>query len=538
MSLPAEIHAETRAAFEEAFDAICPNVRDNPFIPHFPLPAQTILLGLHQQPQFAGKTCVALYGGAAGGGKSDALLMAAAQYATEPDYAGILFRRTHTDLAQPGALIDRSHSWWYGKGPHWDGTNKIWRFPSGAKIAMAYLAKDTDKNRYQSAQYQFTGWDELTHFPEQGPFEYVGLSRVRRGANAAIPLRTFAASNPGGPGHAWVKCAFMGGPDPHTGQHRDARYAYIPARIKDNPYIDQEPYIDSLSRLHPTARDQLLNGDWDARMPGDYFRREWFGPLLDPEKDVWPDSECVRIRWWDLAASEKEDAAFTSGVRMARHRKGVRAIEHCRSFRATPGKRDDLIVQQAQADGRAVTVGLEIEGGSGGQAQFDALEKRLRAQGFRVVGARPAHMKLSELETRQIVRNSPSLVAKCSRADPVASCLERGYQRRGECPDTGAPWWGEDEGLGVQDQRDGIRLFAGRWTQSYLDVVEGFPDGATCDEVDATSGAWAWLELHGFGGRLPVAPRRAEVETVEMAQLHPSDRERVNRRRRSRFYAP
>lgn len=159
---------------------------------------------------------------------------------------------------------------------------------------------------------------------------------------------------------------------------------------------------------------------------------------------------------------------------MSRHRSGVRAVEHCRSFRATPGKRDDLIVQTAQADGREVIVGLEIEGGSGGPAQFYVLEKRLRSLGFRVVGARP-RAELSDAEGQLLHRNSAADSGKAARADPVASCLERGHQRRGECPDTGGQWWGVDRYTPVALQKDGIRLFAGPWTQAYLDVLEGFP---------------------------------------------------------------
>jgi hypothetical protein len=142
--------------------------------------------------------------------------------------------------------------------------------------------------------------------------------------------------------------------------------------------------------LHPTVREQLLNGDWTARDPGDYFRAEWFGPLLDPETDKWPPMSSIRIRWWDLAASEKADAASTAGVLMASHTSGVRAVEHVRAFRATPGKRDDLIVQTAKSDGYGVTVGLGDRGReSGGPAQFEALSKRLTAEGLRVVGASP-----------------------------------------------------------------------------------------------------------------------------------------------------
>ncbi|MHC5044921.1 MAG: hypothetical protein ACYTGI_21395 [Planctomycetota bacterium] len=345
-----------------------------------------------------------------------------------------------------------------------------------------------------------------------------------------MPLRTLAASNPGGPGHDWVARQFIGGIDPDTGQRAPPQHRYVPARIADNPYLDRDAYVQGLEHLHPTVRQQLLEGDWSAREPGDYFRAEWFGPLLDPELDRWPSSDCQRIRWWDLAASEKSTAAKTAGVLMARHRRGVRAIEHCRAFRATPGKRDDLIVQTAQADGHSVTVGLEIEGGSGGLAQFHALEKRLRAQGYRVVGARPSSM--TDREARTMTRGSASMSAKTSRADPVASCLERGFQRRGEGPDTGAPWHGVDADKSVHDQTDGIRLFAGPWTADFLSIVEGFPDAATCDEVDATSGAWAWLEANPLGNRQPFGniPQRRNVTH----DVHPDDRQE----RTSRWHMP
>ena len=517
--IPAEREADAREEVMRVLEDVCPHVYGNPYIPHDPLPAQALFLGLHQRHSQE-RVFQALYGGAAGGGKSDALLMAAAQYVHEPTYAGILFRRTHTDLAQPGALMDRAMQWWIPAGAHWDGVNKIFRFPSGAKVAMAYLSKPNDHLRYQGAEYQFTGWDELTQWPDAAPYEYVGISRVRRNEGSTVPLRTLSASNPGGPGHVWVKAHFVDGAHP-----------YIPARIQDNPYLDQDAYIEGLSMLHPTVRAQLLAGDWSARDPGDYFRAEWFGPLLDPETDTWPAADCNRIRWWDLAASEKEDAAFTAGVRMARHRSGVRAIEHCRAFRATPGRRDDLIVQTAMADGRGVVVGIEIEGGSGGPAQFEAIQTRLRASGFRVEGARPK-AELTDAEGRRLIRNPVHPTGKAARADPVASCLERGYQRRGEGPDTGAAWYGVDARVPVTHQRDGIRLFSGPWTQAYLDVVESFPDGATCDEVDATSGAWAWLEAHPLGGAKPPRYPEHEQAPAELQNVHPAERDELKPQRR------
>jgi phage terminase large subunit-like protein len=530
---PGDREARGREVVLAAFNDVCPHVHGNPLIPHWPLPAQALFLGLHQQyPQDS--VFQALYGGAAGGGKSDALLMAAAQYAWQHgEFAASVFRRTYTDLAEPGAIMDRAIDWWHGApGVHWDGTSKVFRFESGAKVSFNYLKNPTDHLRYQGAEFQLTCWDELTQWPDKRQYEYVGLSRVRKGADNPVPLRTLSATNPGGPGHVWVMRKFVGGVDPVTGEELVPEYPYIPAYIQDNIHLNQQQYMESLMLLHPTTRDQLLRGDWRAREPGDYFRAEWFGGLLSYDTDLWASKDCIRIRWWDLAASEKDDAAFTAGVRMARHRNGGRAIEHCRAFRATPGKRDDLIVQTAQGDGHGVYVGLELEGGSGGPAQVEALAKRLRALGFRVVWARPK-AELTDAEGKTMTRQPVAQKGKEGRADPVASCLERGYQRRAECPDTGGPWWGLDEHLPLDEHRDGLRLFAGPWTQAYLDVVEGFPDGATCDEVDATTGAWAWLEAHPFGLRTPNA-ERTDTDTRDEVDKHPSERAPATARGKTR----
>lgn len=533
---PLEAHSVAREQILAAFNEICPFVYGNPFIPHWPLPAQAVFLGLHTSQGSNDEVFQALYGGAAGGGKSDALLMAAAQYAWRyPEFAGICFRRTFTDLTQPGALLDRAMEWWLPAGVQWAGSKSTFVFPSGAKVAFSFLRTPTDHLKYQGAEYHYSAWDELTQWPDERPYEYVGLSRLRRQANSDLPLRTLAASNPGGPGHNWVMRKFIGGTNPETGEFEHARHLYVPARIQDNPYLDQEAYIKGLMHMHPTVREQLLNGDWSARESGDYFRRDWFGPFLHPEKDRIEDRDCIRVRWWDLAASEKADACRTAGVLMARTRNGARFIEHGVAFRKTPGSRDDAIVKQAKIDGHGVYVGIEIEGGSGGPAQFEALEKRLKTEGFKAVGARPATM--TDKEKKTMTRAASSDSAKAARADPVASCLERGYQRRGECPDTGGPWWGADRGKAPSEERDGIRIFVGPWVQAYLDEVEGFPDIPLKDFADATTGAWAWLEAHPFGLRTPY--RKIEQEaSAEPQNIHPLDRREANGRTRSGLWRP
>ena len=516
-------------------DSYAPGIVGNPWIPQWPLPRQLLLLGLHgaiDRGSRQTKVFQVLYGGAAGGGKSSALLMAMAQMAwLYPGFSGICFRRSYTDLVQPGALLDRAMQWWLPAGVHWAGQKSQFVFPNGSRVAMSYLWGPNDHLRYQGAEYHSTGWDELTQWASPAQYEYVGISRVRRTVDCPIPLRTLCTSNPGGPGHDWVKRSFVGGIDPVSGRPIVPENHYVPANLKDNPHLDRESYERGLSKLHPTVRAQLMDGNWDARDPGDYFRSEWFGPLLDPEVDTWPSRDCIRIRWWDLAASEGADAARTAGVRMARHRSGVRAVEHARMFRATPGKRDDLIVQTAQADGYGVVVGIEIEGGSGGYAQFLALEKRLREAGFKVAGARPVAM-LTEREGKVLVRATGNRAAKAMRADPVASCLERGYQRRGEGGSTSSLLWGVDRGKAPSAQRDGILCFRGAWTQDFLDELIGFPQGAYCDLVDATTGAWAWLEAHPAGGS--TAPGTLSEKPVTGPDRHPDDREDSASKQRSR----
>jgi Terminase large subunit, T4likevirus-type, N-terminal len=196
-----------------------------------------------------------LYGGAAMGGKSDALLMAALQYVDVPGYSGLLLRRTFTDLALPGAIMDRSHQWLRGKACSWDSTRKRWTFPSGATLTFGYLDTAADRYRYQGMEVQFLGVDELTQF-EELTYRYM-LSRVRRLAGGIVPLRVRAATNPGGIGHDWVKKRFIDGDKP-----------FIPARLEDNPHGDQAAYRDSLAQLDSVTRRQLEDGVWEQDAAG------------------------------------------------------------------------------------------------------------------------------------------------------------------------------------------------------------------------------------------------------------------------------
>jgi hypothetical protein len=204
----------------------------------------------------------AFYGGAAGGGKSDALLMAALQYVDRPGYNALLLRRTFPELEGADGLITKAHEW---LGPfratgelHWNEQKHRWTFPSGATIQFGHVQNETDVYRYQGQAYQFVGFDELTHFTET-QYEYIAFTRSRRvqaHAEAGIPVRARSASNPGNIGHGWVKTRFI--------TSRKPSVVFVPAKIDDNPGLDKLTYTADLAHLPEELRKQLLEGDWDA----------------------------------------------------------------------------------------------------------------------------------------------------------------------------------------------------------------------------------------------------------------------------------
>ena len=225
--------------------------------PHVPSPKQQSFLDL---------TCLeAFYGGAAGGGKSEALLMAALQHVHVPGYAALILRKDTQRLQLAGGLIPRSLEWLAGREATWNANRRQWKFPSGATLTFGYLAHPLDKYRYGSSEFQFIAFDELTEFAED---DYLFLfSRLRRVTDLDAPLRMRSASNPGGIGHMWVKERFVN-------QGSGCDRVFIPARIADNPGLNQQEYRRSLAHLPSVLRERLMNGDWSVQEEG-MFRQEW-----------------------------------------------------------------------------------------------------------------------------------------------------------------------------------------------------------------------------------------------------------------------
>ena len=211
----------------------------------------------------AGETDV-LYGGAAGGGKSYAMLVDPLRYAHRSAHRGLIIRRSMPELRE---LIDKSREL-YPKafpGCKYKEVEKLWNFPSGAKIEFGFLERDADVYRYQGQAYSWIGFDEITHLPTEFSWNYLA-SRLRT-TDPEITCYMRCTANPGGAGATWVKKRYIDPSPPHESFEGSDGLTrkFIPARLQDNPYLATDGrYEKMLKALPPTQRQQLLEGNWDV----------------------------------------------------------------------------------------------------------------------------------------------------------------------------------------------------------------------------------------------------------------------------------
>ncbi|MBI1249062.1 hypothetical protein GC197_14620 [bacterium] len=243
-----------------------------------------------KQQTFIDLTCTeAFYGGGAGPGKTEALLMAALQHVNVPGYSALILRKDFARLSLPGSIMDRARQWLYESDARWNEQRKLWTFPSSATLQFGYIDSPDDRYRYASAEFQFIGWDELTEFrlndDESNPYLFM-FSRLRKRNQLPVPIRMRSASNPGGRSHEWVKNRFITPQAIKAAQHgnmKDVYYAdrtrkdraFVPARLHDNPAIDAESYLQRLAHLPTVTRQRLINGDWSVRQDA-ILRSDWF----------------------------------------------------------------------------------------------------------------------------------------------------------------------------------------------------------------------------------------------------------------------
>jgi Terminase large subunit, T4likevirus-type, N-terminal len=226
-----------------------------------------------------------LFGGAAGGGKSDALLIDAlggAYGATDkPTYRALLIRQTFPELRE---LIDRSQLIYpiAVPGAEYHTQDKEWRFPSGAKIIFGYCERDADVYQYQGQQFQWIGIDELGHYATPRVWEY--LSSRLRSTDRSIRCYMRATCNPG---PKWIMERF--GIDPSGAPSlvvvdvdgTKIKRRFIPSRLSDNPHLEGSGYEQRLKLLPDADRRALLHGEWGViDVPGSYY-----GSLIKRARD-------------------------------------------------------------------------------------------------------------------------------------------------------------------------------------------------------------------------------------------------------------
>lgn len=227
----------------------------------------------------------ALYGGAAGGGKSDSLVIEATRQIDIPYYKGLILRKTYPQLTE---LIEKSQRYYSVAFPQarYNDSKHTWTFPSGAKIVFGSMQHSKDKQNYQGKAFDFVAFDELTHFTYE---EYIYLKSRNRANGPGTRCYIRSTANPGGIGHGWVKDRFITAAKPMTTiwekvkvQHPDGRIEtkyssriFVPSSVFDNKILLQNDpdYLARLASMPEAERKALLYGDWDS-YSGQFFT-EW-----------------------------------------------------------------------------------------------------------------------------------------------------------------------------------------------------------------------------------------------------------------------
>lgn len=416
---------------------------------------------------------IAIYGGAAGGGKSYGLLIDPLRHYNNSDFGGIIFRKTAVQVRNEGAL--------------WDESMKIypllkacpreslleWKFPSGMSMGFSHLEYDKDVLNFQGAQIPWMGFDELTHFSEK-QFFYM-LSRNRSASGVKPKIRATCNPDP----DSWVRkfIDWWIGPDGFAIKSRsglirwfirrndeivwadskEELYAqfgrgpevqpksvtFIAAKLTDNKILmlNDPAYHGNLLALNRVDRARLLDGNWNIRATaGTVFRREWF-PVLD----TIPGGFIQVVRFWDRAATKpnetNKDPDWTRGLKLLKYPNGTFLIADLKSMQDTPGQVEHLVKNVASHDGHGVKIMSQQDPGSAGVSEAEHFIKMLA--GYNV----------------DVMTTSKD---KLTRAKPVSAQAE----------------WGN------------VFVLRAPWNEALFTELENFPDGPHDDIVDVLSGAF------------------------------------------------
>ena len=253
-----------------------------------------------------------LFGGEAGPGKTKCLTAEALRQVFHPRYRAIIFRRTNDELEQ---VRDEAQQMYPASGGVSTDRGNTWIFPRGSKIFLRYMQYEHDVHKYQGREFQYIGFDELTHFTE---YQYTYMFSRQRAAVEGLLCYIRSSANPGGKGHAWVKRRFITATPPHkdrrynkkyfkrkrdpeTGQFIEVRAhskdpmaysrAFMPANRFDNPSIQNVGMYETQIRAmsDPILAESILTGNWDL-FTGLYFTK------FSPQVHIIKPFEIPR--WW------------------------------------------------------------------------------------------------------------------------------------------------------------------------------------------------------------------------------------------------
>lgn len=440
----------------------------------------------------ASKADIVIYGGAAGGGKTYALLLEGLRHRSVKGFGGVIFRHSYTQITAQGGLWDASHKIYDLVPDAVPGmTPKLhWTFSSGARLNFAHITNDDDLKGWQGTEICYLGFDELTHFSRK-QFLYM-LSRNR--STCGIRPYVRATCNPDA--DSWVADFISWWIDQNTGypipeRSGQVRYmcvlndtiyfagsveelekehgvtteqcksvTFIASRLQDNKVLmESDPgYIANLNALLEVERERLLNGNWKIKAAaGLYFKRSQVTLLDELPKDV-----IAWARGWDLAATaedENGEPAYTASVLLGKRRNGRYIVANVTNQRLSADDVRTHIKQTAQMDKKThkrVVERLPKDPGQAGKAQAQSFVKMLA--GFPV-------KTIAESGSKEV------------RAEPFA-----------------AQW-----------QHGNVDVLLADWNEMYFSELESFPESKFKDMVDAGSSAFAELESSAVAAAPPTS---------------------------------
>lgn len=443
---------------------------------------------------------ICIYGGAAGGGKTYAILLECLRHIERKGFEAVIFRQSRPQILSAGGLYATSQEIY----PYLGATSVLtpdvqWRFQSGAKVTFAHMFYEKEKYNWMGSQIPLLMFDELTHFTESQFFYMFSRNRSTCGVKPYIR----ATCNPDG--ESWVAKFIEWWIDPETGYADESRcgklryfirqnnlihwadspaqlyeefglytpaeqqkvksVSFISAKLTDNAALmEHDPgYIGALQAMSEFDQEQLLNGNWKIRRSaGHYFKRSRAQIL-----DAVPTDVIKWVRAWDLAATapgenddsegmpqamrrntRNDESAYTAGVLLGKRRNGRTFVADVINVRENGADVRQLIKNTAASDNALygnVTVRLPQDPGQAGKDQAQSFVRMLG--GYTVT---------TSLESGD----------KVTRAEPFSSQWLAGN----------------------------IDVRRAEWNDDYFRQLENFPIGKLKDMVDASANAYLELE--------------------------------------------